>query len=159
MIVHPQFGDGMVAVRWDSLRLYQEIIQKIINGVPAPINYVYSAVAPGNISARITGFYDGPETWGPWMQEAIVRAQGPAILEMILEGQTIDFGDFAVSRTGMTTTRNGHLPWSDVQEILVKGGRVYVMKPGESSPWSSDAVSDIANFYVFLTIARNLCRQ
>jgi hypothetical protein len=81
MIAHPQFGDGMVAVRWDSIRLYQEVTQKIINGVPGPINYVYSAVAPDGTSAKITELYAGPETWGPWMQEAVVRAQGPAVLE------------------------------------------------------------------------------
>jgi hypothetical protein len=47
VIVHPQFGDGMIAVRWDSIRLYQEITQVIINDVPGPVKYAYSVVAPG----------------------------------------------------------------------------------------------------------------
>jgi hypothetical protein len=159
MIVHPQFGDGMIAVRWDSIRLYQEITQVIINDVPGPVRYAYSVVAPGVTGTTITEFYDRPETWGPWMQEAIVRAQGPAVLESILEGQRTNFGGFSVSRTGMATTGKSQLPWPDVQEIHVKAGRVYVMKTGESSPWFSAPVSDIANYYVFLTIATNLCRQ
>ncbi|MFG2624455.1 DUF6585 family protein [Streptomyces sp. NPDC048473] len=156
MIVHPQSGDGMVAIRWDSVRLYQDINQMIINGVPAPIKYVYSAVGPGRVSATITEFYEGPPTWGPHMQGAILRAQGPAVLESILEGQKVNFGDFSLSRTGMATTRNGHLPWSDVQEIQVGAGRVHVMRTGESGRWCSVAVSDIANLHVFLTVAENL---
>ncbi|MFD5778756.1 DUF6585 family protein [Streptomyces sp. NPDC126933] len=159
MIVHPQLGDGMVAIRWDSVRLYQEITQKIINGIPGPVTYAYSAVGPGLTNARITEFYDGPETWGPLMQEAVVRAQGPAVLKTILEGQAMTFGDFTVSRTGLATTRHHHLPWSGVQEIRVSAGRVHIMRAGESSPWSSKPISGIANFYVFLTIARNLCPQ
>ncbi|WP_413752984.1 hypothetical protein NRF20_19650 [Streptomyces sp. R-74717] len=156
MIAHPQSGEGMVAIRWDSVRLYQDITQKIINGVPGPTTHVYSAVGPGRVHATITEFYEGPGTWGPHMQEAILRAQGPAVLESILAGQRVNFGDFSLSRTGMATTRNGHLPWSDVQEIRVGAGRVHVMRTGESGPWCSVAVSDIANLHVFLTVAENL---
>ncbi|MGW3654269.1 DUF6585 family protein [Streptomyces sp. NPDC005151] len=156
MIVHPRSGDGMVAIRWDSVRLYQDITQKIINGVPGPTNRVYSAVGPGRVSATITEFYEGPGTWGPHMQGAILRAQGPAVLQSILEGRTVNFGDFSLSRTGMATTRNGHLPWSDVQEIQVGAGRVHIMRAGESGRWCSVAVSDIANFHVFLAVAENL---
>ncbi|GGT14635.1 hypothetical protein GCM10010207_11990 [Streptomyces atratus] len=156
MIVHPQSGDGMVAIRWDSVRLYQNISQKIINGVPGPIDHVYSAVAPGRVNATITDFYEGPQTWGPHMQGAVLRAQGPAVLESILEGQRVNFGDFSLSRTGVTTSRSGHLPWSDVQEIQVGAGRVHIMRTGESGRWCSVAVSDIANFPVFLTVAENL---
>lgn len=159
MIVHPQFGEGMIAVRWDSMRLYQEITQVIINDVPGPVKYAYSVVAPGVTGTTITEFYEGPETWGPRMQKAIVRAQAPAVLESILEGRTINFGGFAVSRTGMAATGKSQLPWSDVQEIHVKAGWVDVMKTGESSPWFSAPVGDIANYYVFLTIARILCGQ
>lgn len=42
---------------------------------------------------------------------------------------------------------------------LVLCPRQTLIKTGESSPWFSAPVSDIANYYVFLTIATNLCRQ
>ncbi|WP_406530930.1 hypothetical protein, partial [Streptomyces sp. I8-5] len=35
LMVHPQSGDGVVVIRWDSVRLYQNITQKIINGIPS----------------------------------------------------------------------------------------------------------------------------
>lgn len=102
LVVHPESGDGRVAIRWDSVRLYQDITQKIINGIPTTTEYVYSAVGPGRDHARITHFYEGPETWGPHMQQAILQAQGAAVLESVLAGETVDFGEFSLSRTGLT---------------------------------------------------------
>ncbi|MCM2430636.1 DUF6585 family protein [Streptomyces sp. RKAG337] len=159
LIVHPQFGDGVIALRWESVRLYQNIIQTIINGVPGPTTYTYSAVGPGRTSATITEFYDGPRTWGPWMQDAVVRAQGQAALEAVLEGGTVNFGSFTLSRAGVSTHAKGQLPWSHVQECRVTAGRVHVMRTGASSPWSSDAVGSVANLHLFLALAANLAAE
>ncbi|MFF2957695.1 DUF6585 family protein [Streptomyces sp. NPDC057963] len=156
MIVHPQSGDGMTAIRWDSVRLYQNITQKIINGIPSTTTHVYSAVGPGRVSATITEFYEHPGTWGPHMQEAVLRAQGQAALKAVLEGEKVSFGGFSLSGTGMATTRNGHLPWTDVRGIRVEAGRVHITRNGDSGRWCSAAVSDIANLHVFLAVAERL---
>ncbi|MFI9103381.1 DUF6585 family protein [Streptomyces fildesensis] len=159
LIVHPQFGDGVIALRWESLRLYQNITQTFINGVPGPTTYIYSAVGPGRTSATITDFYDGPQTWGPWMQHAVVRAQGQPALEAVLEGRTVNFGSFTLSREGLSTHANGRLSWSHVQECRVNAGRVHVMRAGASSPWAGDAVSNVANLHLFLTLAAHLAPE
>jgi len=86
LVVHPPSGGEPVALRWDSLRPQQEITQLVINGVPAPTKYVYSASARGYGTVRITEFYEKPEVWGPRMQDAVMRAQGPAVLEALGEG-------------------------------------------------------------------------
>ncbi|MDX3245186.1 DUF6585 family protein [Streptomyces sp. ME18-1-4] len=156
MIVEPQFGSGMTAFRWESVQLYQDITQLFINGIPAPTKYVYSVAAPSYGGAEMTGFYENPETWGPLLQEAVLRVQGPVVLKAILEGGTVDFGSLSVSRTGVASTKSGHLPWSAVKEISVKAGTVHVMKFDMPTPWSTVPVSCIPNLYVFLAIARNL---
>jgi hypothetical protein len=56
------------------------------------------------------------------MQEAVLRAQGQKVLEAVSDGGTSDFGAFSVSRTGVAATGKRALPWSDVQEIVVRGG-------------------------------------
>ncbi|MFJ7194487.1 MULTISPECIES: DUF6585 family protein [unclassified Streptomyces] len=155
MIVHPESGDGTVVIRWDSVRLYQDITRKVINGVPGPIEYAYSAVGPGRVSARITHFYEGPESWGPHMQQAVLRDQGPAVLESVLAGETVNFGDVSLSRTGLTIRQKGHLPWSGVQEVQVTAGRVHVMGTGGSGLRCGVAVSDIANLHVFLALTQH----
>ncbi|MFJ1619977.1 DUF6585 family protein [Streptomyces sp. NPDC088190] len=156
LVVQPESGDGRVAIRWDSVRLYQDITQKIINGIPTTTEYVYSAVGPGRDHARITHFYEGPETWGPHMQQAVLQAQGAAVLESVLAGETVDFGEFSLSRTGLTARGKGRLPWSGVQEIQVSAGRVSALGTGGSSRGCSVAVSDIANLHVFLAVAQHL---
>ncbi|MFD7530318.1 DUF6585 family protein [Streptomyces sp. NPDC059849] len=156
LMVHPQSGEGAVVIRWDSVRLYQNITQKIINGIPSTTEYVYSAVGPGRNHATITHFYEDPETWGPHMQQAVLRAQGPAALESVLAGGTVDFGDLSLSAAGLTARTKGLLPWSDVREIQVRAGRILVTGPGGSGAWCRSAVSDIANLHVFLAVAEHL---
>ncbi|WP_105974418.1 DUF6585 family protein [Streptomyces geranii] len=159
LIVQPQFGDGMTALRWDSARVHQDISQLFVNGVPTPTRYVYSVAAPSYGAAQITEFYESPETWGPWMQEAVLRAQAPAVMDAVLEGGTADFGALSVSRTGVTGTGKPVLPWADVQEIVVGGGSVRVIKSGAAGPWCTARVSGIANLQLFLTIAGILGRK
>ncbi|MFG3528910.1 DUF6585 family protein [Streptomyces sp. NPDC047917] len=156
LIVHPESGDGRVVIRWDSVRLYQNITRKIINGIPTTTEYVYSAVGPGRDHATITHFYEGPETWGPHMQQAVLRAQGPAALESVLAGETVNFGDLSLSDAGLTARAKGLLPWSEVREIRVVAGRILVAGSGGSGAWCSTAVSDIANLHVFLAVAEHL---
>jgi hypothetical protein len=156
LIVQPQFGSGMTAFRWESLKLYQDITQLVVNGLPTPTKYVYSVAAPSYGGAEITEFYENPETWGPLLQEAVLRVQGPALLETILEGETVGFGSLSLSRTGVSSAKSGDLPWSAVKEIQVKEGSIHVMKFDRPSPWSTVPVSGIPNLYVFLAIARNL---
>ncbi|MFB7850691.1 DUF6585 family protein [Streptomyces sp. NPDC056053] len=156
LIVNPQSGDGTVVIRWDSVRLYQDITQKIINGIPGPTEYVYSAVGRGLDNASITHFYEGPEIWGPRMQQCVLRAQGPTALQSALEGGTVDFGHFSLSRTGLTSRTMGRLPWSDVREIRIAAGRVLVTRTGGSGVWCNAAVSDVVNLHVFLAVAGEL---
>ncbi|MDX2683492.1 DUF6585 family protein [Streptomyces sp. NY05-11A] len=158
MITQPQTGDGLVAVRWDSVRLYQDITQTYFNGAPAYRKCTYVALAPG-ASATVTEFFENPETWGPRMQEAVVHAQGTKVVEAVLAGETVRFGAFEVSGLGIATAQKGHLSWPDVQEIQLKAGWARVMRTGASDAWDADAVSRIANLCVFLTVAENLSAQ
>ncbi|MEV5201717.1 DUF6585 family protein [Streptomyces sp. NPDC053720] len=156
LIVHPESGDGRVVIRWDSVRLYQNITQKIINGIPSTTEYVYSAVGPGRNHATITHFYESPETWGPHMQQAVLQAQGQTALESVLAGETVNFGDLSLSAIGLSARMKGLLPWSDVQEIRAAAGRILVAGTGGPGAWCSSAVSDIANLHVFLAVAEHL---
>ncbi|MEH0423592.1 DUF6585 family protein [Streptomyces sp. B21-083] len=159
MIVQPQFGDGMTAFRWDSAKLYQDITQLIVNGIPTPTKYVYSISAPSFGGMEITEFYERPETWGPLLQEAILRAQGQAVLDSVRADGTVDFGSFTVSRTGVVIRGKKPLPWSEVHGVQVKGGAVHVMKYGTSSPWFTVPASGVTNLHLFLAIAENLYRK
>jgi hypothetical protein len=155
MIVNPPQGDGMIVLRWDSIRLYQDIVQTYVNGAAAYKKYAFVALGKGS-STTVTEFFERPETWGAWMQDAVLRAQGPQALASVLDGQTVSFGDFTLSRTGITTTRNGHLAWPQVQEVELRAGRVRVIRTGDPNPWSTEMVSKVANLQIFLALVQNL---
>lgn len=159
MIAQPPTGEGLVAVRWDSVRLYQDIVQTYYDGSPAYQKCTYVALAPG-ASVTVTEFFENPETWGPTMQQAVVQAQGTKVLQEILAGATVSFGTFEVSSAGISTTHKGRLAWRDVQDIQLKSGWARVMQTNAPDrAWDSDEISRIANLYVFLAIARNFSAQ
>jgi hypothetical protein len=162
LVVHPPSGGEPVTLRWDSLRLQQEIVQLVINGFPAPTKYVYSASAPGRGSVRITEFYEKPEVWGPWMQDAVMRAQGPAVLQTLREGGTVSFGALSLSRTAVHSSRKGNLSWPEVREVRAAGGLVRIMATDPSGKpilWSNHLTKEITNLYLFLAVARSLHEQ
>ncbi|MET7473568.1 DUF6585 family protein [Streptomyces sp. NPDC005648] len=162
LVVDPPDGGAPVALRWDTLRLQQEITQLVINGVPAPTKYVYTASAPGHGSVRITDLYDSPEVWGARMQDAVLRAQGPAVLETLGEGGTVVFGALSLSRTAVSVRGKGDMPWSKVREIRAGGGLVSIMTTGASGDavlWSNHLAKDVTNLRLFLALAHSLHEQ
>ncbi|MDX2680392.1 DUF6585 family protein [Streptomyces sp. NY05-11A] len=151
LVVHPQSGGDPVALRWDSLRLEQEIVQMVINGVKAPAKYVYSASAPGQGSVRITEFYEDPDVWGPRMQDAVVRAQGAGVLETLGEGGTVSFGALSLSRTAVHARGKGSLSWQQVREVRAVGGLVRVMTTDSSGGevlWANHLTKQITNLHL-----------
>lgn len=162
LVVHPPSGGEPVALRWDSLRLQQEIVQLIINGRSAPTRYVYSASAPGQGSVRITEFYKDPDVWGPWMQDAVVRAQRAAALETLREGGTVPFGALSLSRTAVSAPGKGGLPWPKVREVRASGGLVRIMttdSSGDPVLWSNHLAKQNTNLHLFLAVAHSLHEQ
>ncbi|QEU75772.1 hypothetical protein CP967_30755 [Streptomyces nitrosporeus] len=157
LIAHARSGDGMAVLRWDSVRLYTDVSQKIVNGVPGPVSYAYTLLSsPKGADTTLTEFYERPGTWGPWIQEAVVRAQGPGALAAVLEGGTVGFGPFDVSLAGLASGGKDRLPWSDLEGIDVQNGRVRVMRTGGAVPWGGSEVKSVANLAVLLAVAESL---
>ncbi|MEU3597247.1 DUF6585 family protein [Streptomyces sp. NPDC006798] len=159
MIVRPQSGAGVSAFRWDSLKLRQDITRLYVDGIPTPVKYVYSAYATGFGGTEITEFYEHPETWGPLMQEAVLRAQGQTVLDTVRDGGTVDFGAFDVSAAGLVRAGTGRLAWSDVEEVGIGGGQVRIVRRGTPEPWAKAPANGITNLHLFLATAEILGRR
>jgi hypothetical protein len=155
MIVDARLSDDVAVLRWDSVRLYQDITQKVINGVPHPASHVYTAMATTGPGAEITGFYSAPEVWGPRMQEAILRAQGQAMLDAIHAGEAVNFSSFTLSSAGLAA-RGSRLPWPEVQGIEIKAGWIHVSKAGDPVHWVRTPASEVANLHLFLALTDHL---
>jgi hypothetical protein len=150
MVADQESGPGTVAVRWDGIRLYEEQVQKIINGIPGPILYTCVAASPG-ASVTVTNFYENPRTWAPAMQRAVLRAQSATVQQAFLAGDVLDFGEFDLSTAGVTH-RKKVLPWTQVGQVELGGGAVAVMKTGESAFWARAMAKSVPNLQVFLAM-------
>ncbi|WP_299534215.1 DUF6585 family protein [uncultured Streptomyces sp.] len=158
LIAHPFKGDGPSALRWDSVSLYTDVRQTIVNGIPGPVTYAYTLVPRSGVGGglTLTEFYESPAVWGPWIQEAVARAQAPSVLHEVAAGEPVRFGGFQLSRTGLAGGGKPSLPWDELQGVEVVNGRVRVMRTGDPVPWGTVDVSRFGNLAVFLTVAENL---
>ncbi|XES00300.1 DUF6585 family protein [Streptomyces sp. S1D4-11] len=151
MIADQETGAGTVVVRWDRVRLYEEQVQKVINGIPGPILHTCVAMTPG-ASVTVTNFYQDAGTWAPAMQRAVLRAQGTTVQEAFLAlAEVLDFGEFDLSTAGITH-RKQLLPWTQVEQVKLGGGAVAVMKTGESAFWARAMAKSVPNLQVFLAM-------
>jgi hypothetical protein len=151
MIADQETGDAVTALRWDRVRLYEEQVRKVINGIPGPIVYTCVLIAPG-ASVTVTNFFQTPGTWAPAMQRAVLRAQGDTVQKAYLGGETLDFGEFELSTAGVTH-RKKLLPWDQLGEIKLAGGAVTVMQRGESAFWGRAMAKSVPNLQVFVAMA------
>lgn len=154
-------GAGQLfAVRWDQAVHYQETIQEVIvyKGTKTPFNTTHTStlVAPNGARAEISSRFADFGTWLPLISEAIARAQTQKVWEAVREGQKVSHGPFSVDATGITTEREGVLPWSAVATIDVGGGFVAVRQHGQPKAWALAKVETVPNILVFLAVTSNL---
>ncbi len=92
----------------------------------------------------------------PATRSALSQARfSQSFLQALQSGQTLTFAPFSISQQGMSNGREW-LPWSQIQEITRKYGRVSVKMVGMSQVWGPVL---IPNCRVFTTIAADLRQQ
>jgi uncharacterized protein DUF6585 len=141
--------------RWDSLSVLQSITRRYVNGVYVGTTYIYTLTTREGASTKVTGFYDKPDEWGPLIQSEILRAQLPAVMATLETGTNMQFGPLTINRGGIATSSKS-LRWNEIENIDVFRGYLRIKKAGGWMRWSSKPVSQIPNFFVFLTAANRL---
>lgn len=152
-------ADGTpAAFRWDSMMALQEITERYANGVYVGTTYAYTLHAKDGTVRKLTQFYAEPERWGPFIQQEITGFQLPGLLARLDQGETLRFGDLSVSRGGIATPRSGSAGWTEIEQVQIKNGALFLRKGGKSRSWSTKAVKDIPNFFLFLALVERLRR-
>ncbi|WUT25233.1 hypothetical protein OG506_47765 [Streptomyces sp. NBC_00696] len=150
----------LFAVRWEQAVHFQETVQEVIayKGTKTPYNTTHTStlVAPNGTSVQISSRFADFGTWLPLISEAIARAQAQKVWEAVREGQKVSHGPFGMDTTGISTEREGVLPWSAVATIDVRGGFVAVRQYGQPKAWALAKVETVPNLLVFLTVTSNL---
>jgi hypothetical protein len=95
---------------------------------------------------------------GPIVIQNVTRELVPRALYALQAGQTLVFTPFSVNQQGISNGRE-FIPWSQVQAIDIKQGRVMVKKSGMFRNWGAAMVAKIPNCFVFITVSQEMIRQ
>lgn len=161
------FAGGMIVIgkrarisafRWEQMSVLQNITRHYRNGVYTGTTYRYTLNDGRGDPIVIGGAFANPEQWGPMIQESVTRAQLPAAVDAILRGETLRFGDIDINGGGLAVGRKS-VSWNQIEKIEIKQGFVSVRVAGKWLSLTTRAVSQIPNFFVFLTLTERLQQQ
>ncbi|WP_329245701.1 hypothetical protein OG417_50225 [Actinoallomurus sp. NBC_01490] len=158
------FDQGLVCVgvggqvhvrRWDSTTVYQNTVRHYRNGVYVRTSYSYRLIDPSGQTLGLAGGFHRPEEWGQAIQQAVTDAQLPRAVATIQGGGVLTFGDISLNRDTVWASGKS-VPWTRIQEIKVKDGRVSLRVEGKWLALTTTMVRSIPNFFVFYALAERL---
>lgn len=152
-------GEPAKAFRSDSTSVLQEIVKKYVNGIPVGTFYTYTLTGVDGTTAKVNNFFEHPESWGPAIQESVTRAKLQGAMAALERGETLPFGDLAVSAQGVTSAKRGLAQWHEIENLTVRNGYVSLGKAGKWLSWSSTEVKKIPDVFLFFAIAERFLRQ
>lgn len=146
------------AFPWNQVaEVWQSITRNYRNGRYVGTTYIYTLRRVDGYKVKLNNLTKDIAELGPALAQGITRELVPRALHSIGAGQTLIFAPFSVNRQGIGNGRE-FLPWSQVQGVDVKQGRVTVKKAGTSRDSWTDTVAKIPNFLVFTVVAEEMLR-
>jgi len=133
----------------------QSITRTYSNGVYVGTTYIFTLRRADGYQVKLGNLTQGIAELGPAIAQGITRELVPRAFQSIQAGQTLLFAPFSVNQQGINNGREW-LPWSQVQAINMKQGRVTVMRVGMSRTWGAAMIAKIPNCLVFLAVAEEL---
>jgi len=145
-------GQEIVAFRWDTVEVRQEVIP--FHNTAAAADYSFVVTGPGGMYEAFDEHqFACAHEWGPLIQSAITATQLPPAVAAIDAEETVRFGEVEVSLVDLAFAGSRY-PWEQVQKIDSQGGLVRIKFDGR---WISLApVNSIPNFYIFNEVAERL---
>jgi hypothetical protein len=145
-------GTKVQEVRWDDIRaVWQSITKNYRNGVYMGTTYIYTVLAADNTKLVFGNEIKGIEQLGQLIQREATNRLFPRMVAAYNAGQPVQFGDFAISREGITH-KNKNLPWSEIEGAQINNGFVTFKKQGKWFNWANVPVAQIPNMIVFLSL-------
>ena len=157
-IVIDQAGQLQPFAWHQTAEVWQRVTRHYRNGIYTGTTSVYTLRRLDGYQVKLGNLTKGIAELGPAMAQGITRALVPRALHALQRGQTLAFAPFSVNQQGIGNGREW-IPWSQVQAIEVKQGRVTIKNVGTSRAWGTALVAKIPNFLVFTVVAEELRRQ
>jgi uncharacterized protein DUF6585 len=136
----------------------QSITRNYRNGIYVGTTYIFTLRRADGYQVKLGNLTKGIAELGPAIAQGITRELVPRAFQSIQAGQTLSFAPFRVNQQGISNGRE-MLPWSHVQAVDVKQGRVTVTRVGMSRAWGTAMVAKIPNYLVFIVVAEELKKR
>jgi hypothetical protein len=183
-MVQERAGSPPLAFRWDQITtVRQESIASYNRaGSYQWTSFTYTLTRHDGVSVEIKGSFQDPART-PWRKQRalqrdqrritertyaelgqavarrVAEAQLPAAQAAIARGEEVTFGDIAISARGIRTARRDTVPWAEITEVTVQKGIVSIRRAGKLLSLSTQGVSKIPNFLLFMTLADMLSKR
>lgn len=152
-------GNQVQAFPWNQVaEVWQSITRHYRNGVYTGTTYIYTLRRTDGYQVKLSNLTKGIAELGPAVAQGITRELVPRALYSIRTGQTLTYAPFSVNEQGIGNGRE-FLPWSQVQAVEVKQGRVTIKKAAPSRGIWMAMVAKIPNFLVFTVVVEEMRRQ
>lgn len=171
VVTDPERGEWVF--RWDSISVLQNL--STLNGAVRDAAYTLigrdgSAVTIGRgihglfesklKAAGVTSLTRGPyivleRSWGPEIQQGVLRTQGVAALERLGRGETLAFGRVSVDRDGVSF-KGKTARWAEVKEVSILNALVWFNDARGRSMLTGVGVPEVPNLYLLLALADQL---
>ncbi|MVU76336.1 hypothetical protein GPX89_03650 [Nocardia sp. ET3-3] len=150
------YRDRAVGVRYDTVRVYQNLVRHMRNGVDNGTTYTYTFFLSGKrIPVIIDHSFTGVQQWGPEIQQAVVNAQAPLALARLRAGEKVEFGTLWITATEVGTLVDS-APWGQVTGLTIADGAVKLHSVDGPLNLRGKPIKDIPNFFVFRALFEHL---
>lgn len=144
-------GKRIIVVRYENIAtVWQKVVKTKVSVYFIPLgtatNYFYSIQTDEGVKLNFS-----EKEAGELIQDEVYRYKMPQAVANYNAGNNVDFGPLAVSKQGISS-RKETLPWSEIKDIRINDGVVYIDKQGGWFSWAVVGVEEIGNFYIFLSL-------
>lgn len=172
--------DDQVSAKWGDVSVLRSVIKTVNGGRHTATSYHYTIFFPDGTKRSVTWVPGGPEARrseaeriqsvpgttvavtleqaGRLLEARIRDAKLPTAFERYNSGKPVSFGSLSLSQAGISSW--GKLvPWSEVSNVRMERGWVFVDKVGKRPSKEGTQVKNIPNYLVFATLIEAILSQ
>lgn len=143
--------------RWDQIEaVWYQVTRRYSYGVYVGTTHRYRVRRRDGYQVILNNRFARVGQLGESINKQVTRTLLPQVTAAYNAGQTITFGPLSVNNQGLTDILGNLLPWSQITGIDIQSGYISVRQAGKWLKWSNQAVVNIPNVFVFITLVKSL---
>ena len=165
------FQHGFIVIRWGRVSVYpwaqiQAIRQHITRHYKKTIfgekykgtTYEYTIQRADGKTLELDNYVRNIEELGEAITLRLSEFLFPTAMASLKAGATLTFGSWSINLQGIRN-KKGLLPWQEVQNYQIVGGRIHILRKKGGGYWDSNYVRYLPNVFVFTALLDHLLKD